>query len=873
MPPALPQSLKTLHPQTIRGMDTSEIIGNRKQYLLKRAKKFYPVIVFLIILFLAAFIRTRNLPLLQDKYPGALDPYFFLREARTLISQGSIPEIDRLRYVPIGADNRIEAHMTSYAIAYIYKFTHFFDPSFTIEKSAILYPVIAFCLSLIPFFFLSKKLFNENIALISTFLLVISPAALQRSMAGFADKESLALIFFFSSFLFLLFYLDQGSFGKKSLFALLTGMSLLLLGLTWGGIQFVLLTIAVTMILLYLTDKLSLQDEVAYIFVILPLLLLPHFTLKYGSMLGMLTSVTMFPIFAIAGVFLADVIINNLPCIRKEQRPVVIFLLLGILGIVLLAVVSPARLLDIGQKIYAQFIHPIGTNRLTLTVAENRQPYFVEWLSSFGVSLYLFLAGGIILFYTLLHHLKAKMQLTACFIFLLLGLLWSRYQDSSILNGTNIPSLIFLFGSLGVFIGLLKALRDEALAADIKELNTSWLFLLAWLIVSIIGARGAIRLFFIIPPIASILIAYLIFYLFTHLPKKDKVYRGLAIGAILLVMIPTVLSQMNSSLQQAAYSGPGLDDQWQKAMAWVKTQTPENAVFAHWWDYGYWVQTSGNRSTILDGGNYYPYWNHLFARNVLVGNNEEQALRYLKVHNATHLLIISDEIGKYQAYSSIGADENFDIFSWIGTYVMDVRQTTKKGNITDYIFAGGTYLDEDFIFEGKVFPKSRAAIAGFIIPVANDDDPENMDILQPEAILLHNNQQVRIPISCVFDDRQKLYFNKTGMEGCLRIMPRYLNQKYQQENGAALWVTRKGMDALWTRMFLFDEQMKYFHLVYDDSNERELAYYGGQTMGPLKIWEISYPENLTIDKEMQDRFLSITTPEWLLLEKSSPLLT
>ena len=35
-------------------------------------------------------------------------------------------------------------------------------------------------------------------------------------------------------------------------------------------------------------------------------------------------------------------------------------------------------------------------------------------------------------------------------------------------------------------------------------------------------------------------------------------------------------------------------------MLWLKTNTPENAKILSWWDYGYWIQTLGDRTTYAD---------------------------------------------------------------------------------------------------------------------------------------------------------------------------------------------------------------------------------------------------------------------------------
>ena len=39
---------------------------------------------------------------------------------------------------------------------------------------------------------------------------------------------------------------------------------------------------------------------------------------------------------------------------------------------------------------------------------------------------------------------------------------------------------------------------------------------------------------------------------------------------------------------------------WSDAMQWLKENTPEDAVIAAWWDYGYWISTLGERKTLSD---------------------------------------------------------------------------------------------------------------------------------------------------------------------------------------------------------------------------------------------------------------------------------
>ena len=39
---------------------------------------------------------------------------------------------------------------------------------------------------------------------------------------------------------------------------------------------------------------------------------------------------------------------------------------------------------------------------------------------------------------------------------------------------------------------------------------------------------------------------------------------------------------------------------WIDAMSWIKENTPSDSVIFSWWDYGYWIQTLSERTTLAD---------------------------------------------------------------------------------------------------------------------------------------------------------------------------------------------------------------------------------------------------------------------------------
>jgi dolichyl-diphosphooligosaccharide--protein glycosyltransferase len=39
---------------------------------------------------------------------------------------------------------------------------------------------------------------------------------------------------------------------------------------------------------------------------------------------------------------------------------------------------------------------------------------------------------------------------------------------------------------------------------------------------------------------------------------------------------------------------------WLETLDWIKMNTPEDSIVASWWDYGYWIQTMGERTSLAD---------------------------------------------------------------------------------------------------------------------------------------------------------------------------------------------------------------------------------------------------------------------------------
>ncbi|MBI5871955.1 hypothetical protein HZB88_02620, partial [archaeon] len=508
-----------------------------------------------------------------------------------------------------------------------------------------------------------------------------------------------------------------------------------------------------------------------------------------------------------------------------------------------------------------------GKTRWAVTVAESHQPYFIDWVSELGWKfILLFIAGAILMFYETARHVKKSACYLAVIIFGIMAFLigMSRYSPSSILDGESLLSHFAYFApmlllALIIFYGYLHYYKKEhEIYESIRNIDKPLIFGIVFFVLMVLAARTAMRLHFMLSPAIAITASYACFWLCNKAKNfKDKYYRyGLCLLVAIFIAV-ILFHYAQDSYNQAIGAGrPSYDPQWQNAMAWARENTNESDVFAHWWDYGYWVQWGAGRATLTDGGNAVPAINYFVGRHVLMANNETEALEYLKARGASHLLIINDDIGKYPAFSSIGSDRYYDRYSWIPLFTQDPKQTQETRNETVYAYVGGTALDDDFIFQNKLFPASASGIIGFMVPFANTS------IGQASAVLIYNGELTYVPLDCVYFNYQEFDFTeqeKDVLQGCLMIIPR-IQSNQMNPVGAAYYISPEVRKTLFAQLYLFDKDWEHIKIAYTDQDRGfPFMLYEGYPIGPLKIWRIDYAG--TEDLIIPDYFYGTQVPD------------
>ena len=889
--------------------NSQNIVEERKKKFLNlfAKKNLWVWVVLAVIIFLGLYIRTRNMYGLKDITTGQwtlgpdLDPFLFMRWAKYIVEHGSLMKIDYMRNVPLGFNTAIEMVLLPYLIAWFYEFLSFFSKNVTVDYASVIFPVFFFALTILSFFLLVRKIFSEHfkdnklipnlIALIASAFLTVLPSLLSRTIAGIPEKESAGFFFMFLAFYLFLVAWKSNGLKKIALFAVLSGIATTCMALIWGGVVFIFMTIAISVFIAFLFGKVDNNKVLAYFLwllasTVIVMLISVRFTLR-----NLVASSSTGAAFAVLFILLVDFALfgNKYKIGEKIKNKIkipnkVISLLISFLILIIAVIIflGPSFIVNEFKDNIDHLIHPFGTDRFTLTVAENRQPYFIdEWRGSFGpivigipLFFWLFFIGSIFLFWDILNKIEKKERiiLTLAYALFLFALIFSRYSPQGSLDGVSGLSKTVYFGGMllliASFVYVYYKYYKIGKAALFKEIDFSYLILFILFFLTIVAARGGVRLIMILAPIATIIVAYFSVSFFLSARKnKDELMRSVMIAIAIIILIASAYTFYNyakTSYDSAQIFVPNIyTQQWQKAMAWVRDNTPENAVFAHWWDYGYWLQSMGNRATVLDGGNAITYWDYFMGRHVLTGTSEEEALGFLYAHNATHLLIDSTDIGKYPAFSSIGADENYDRYSWIYTFLLDDKSTQEMQNETIYVYPGGSPLDEDSIWNENgqqiLLPSGKAYVAAILLRM------QGKEIKQPEAVIAYQDKQIRMPLRYAYYN-EKLYDFSNGSEAGIFIFPRLIQQGQGiqvNDIGALLYLSKRTVNTNLVRLYLFN-QGENFKLVHNESNLimqnlrqqglkiGEFAYYN-DLLGPIKIWEINYPSDIKFNPDYLEK--------------------
>jgi len=338
-----------------------------------------------------------------------------------------------------------------------------------------------------------------------------------------------------------------------------------------------------------------------------------------------------------------------------------------------------------------------------------------------------------------------------------------------------------------------------------------------------------IRMMYINALFLSVLTGYVIAkiinaYYMTN-ENTDSLYKMLCVISLIIILgmsIFNIYVFYTQIEQESKLIGPSFNRDWQQAMGWVRNNTEKDSLFMHWWDYGYWIQTMGERPTLTDGGHYTSFWDHTMARYVLTTPNHSSAYQYFNTFGINYLLIDSTDIGKYSAFSSIANHKDRDDrISYIGQFLKNDAMTSENKNSITYVYNGQLLFDEDYA--GTTYLKSfSSAIVQLRLTISNNT------ITNLTGIATNNRG---IP---VYVDIRYLYIN--GQVASYKIVN---NQPVIDNIGGAIAVTPRVYEGFFAQTYLFDNY-KYLEIVYEAPKygNDKFMFYGDRLLAPISIYEV-----------------------------------
>ena len=857
------------------------------------------IILFFAVLISSTSIRLQNMPLLIDQTTGehiplALDPYYFLRVSQTILNEGSLPGVDIMRYPSLNLPFTQE--LTPYATVLIYKVINIFH-QVSLQFANVISPVIFFVLGLIIFFFLVYSITNSKyIAILSFALLAFIPPYLYRTMAGFSDHESIGMFAFFLTLLIyslILKYLERDNkpFIKTILYSFILAVSTIFTMLSWGGaFSFIIMIIPLSFLIIWLIKfkqpdnlKSMMHYMLFYILWVIFMVLMGYFVgvniiPRFVSSSGIIGAFMFGFVFVeyILSYLLSKGYLDNF----KEKIVKYRILFSGgvtvFAGILLLPLVGKS-IISILTGIFYQLIKPFGTERVALTVAENAQPYLMDWIHQIGKILFwLSFAGMALIGFRLGNQFstnKGKKTFCVIWVVLISSMLFSRIYPGAALDGINFFSQLIYIGGILLFLILGLKIYSEN---EIK-LDSGLILLITLILISILSLRSASRVFFLVVPFTCIYASYFVIKIKDYINDNDELFKWLFILLFITSIFGAVnilYTSYNQIDAQAKFTGPSANYQWQGAMSWVRENTHSKDIFVSWWDYGYWVQYLGQRPTITDGGHGNAYWDHLIGRYVLTNKNPDTALSFMKSHNISYLLIDQTEFGKYPAYSKIGGDENYDSFSILSVGLVDNKQTVETRDSITRVYPIGGVVDEDIIYEfngvqtflpGPTYnkigePSYKAYLSAIILENVNDS------FKQPTGIFIYNGKQFRLPLRYLYLNERLIDF-KSGIESVAYFFPKIDQTSNGQINidyiGAMSYLSPKVSKSLFAQLYLLnnvfnnyptvnlahsENEMIVQNLKSQGANIGDIVYFNG-FRGPIKIFKINYNDDVQVHKE------------------------
>ncbi|MBI2138597.1 hypothetical protein HYU13_03345 [Candidatus Woesearchaeota archaeon] len=507
----------------------------------------------------SAYFRSTMQDSSGQTYLLGIDPYYWMRHAGNIIknghpgdelkkdAEGREAPYDNFMYAPKGRFVPFDM-FHAYSIASVYKLMKAMKPSISLMTAAFFTPVIFSLLSLLPLFFLGRRVAGNVGGFLAAIIFSLHPALLARTSGGFADNDiynvffPLMVIWLFTESLFAV------SKVKKAAYALASGLFVGLFSFSWsGGWWLVVLYVAAasTAFLIFVASSPVKKDALgglftAFIVFIFSAVLFTSFFSGFQAVNDIITGPGSFlklKEVAVSSVWpnVFTTVAEQNPTSLKQaidavavRKPYLIIALLGLMALLSSRIEDKKHrsIALLGSAIFLMAVIPLNLASPFLFLPLMGLPFIV----------------------TLLYLLKKREQSPNIF-FAMLMLIWLS---------------AVLFASIkGVRYALLAAPPFAlCLSLALKEIYER----------GVEGLTGSLKL-------------------------NGAIAKGIGAIVVLMVVFPIFSAAKSQSFQQV----PLINDAWQKSLEGIDKAAAKEAIINSWWDFGHWFKALANRPVTFDG--------------------------------------------------------------------------------------------------------------------------------------------------------------------------------------------------------------------------------------------------------------------------------
>ncbi|MYA71979.1 hypothetical protein F4009_03355 [Candidatus Poribacteria bacterium] len=609
--------------------------------------QFTPIgtwLLFCAILFTAFWIRVQGVDTIPKGQFTGNDAYLYYWQAQLISEHGQLPTRDMHRWLPLGRDLEQTLNFYSYTLAYAYKVLLLLFPTLSLYQLTLYAPVICFCGGLAVLCFFIYRIHGFLFSSIVGVLLATFPGTIDRSSAGFSDRDSWCLMLGVFTVITYLASLQAQPPRRRLLWTFASGFTLFLGGISWEGFGVFMSIVLVVELWRFITSETEegFRYYLLWVCTFVPTLYFASSAYRNGQ--GFSTHLSAFmlvPPLVLLGIrALRCFLMSKAQKFRLHARTLA-------LGLTLASSTIAIGYVFTQLDTFTDTTVLLSQNRLMRTIGELKNPNYNYWVFRFGS---LFFLGSLGFIGVNIHLWKKLGTILVLPLATFVLTTFFRGKLENYLGSVACNNLFFLSIACIVIGFLIVAWRRRTQPKN----EYSYVAVTAWFILWVALARGAVRYDFFIGIPLAVFATILIQFISDTLSKELSILKvpkrllkmGITVTSLVLLLFWTPIGAhakraifASTSMQTAK---PG-NSSVAQAFKWMKAELPGTAVVAAHWPYGSQLNVLAGVKTIIDQDHYIQHWIYLYERYVYHAANEREVLEFLKTHGVTHLILTLEE--------------------------------------------------------------------------------------------------------------------------------------------------------------------------------------------------------------------------------------